>query len=754
VKGLRSFIGAYKVLARVIPGCAGLLAPLDSIQAGQVSQDHIQWTDSNRAAFTKAQTSLGSCKTITLPRREDQVWIVTDGAVKNHGIGSTMYVTRDDKPILAGFFSAKLRERQFTWLPCEVEALSIAVAIKHFSPYIIQSSHKACILTDSKPCVQAFEKLCRGEFSSSPRVSTFLSAVSRYQASIRHLAGTANIPSDFASRNPPTCNDPVCQICNFVQRTEESVVMNLSVKDIMSGSHKLPFTSHPAWHTIQSECQDLRRVHSHLKQGTRPSKKQTDIKDVKRYLNAVTMPKNGLLVVRREEQMSPTRECIVVPRQVLDGLLTALHIQLNHPTSHQLKLVTSRYFYALDLDKAIQRTTEGCFQCASLQHVPHCLTEQTTTAPPEIIGSNFAADVLRRERQYILVLRECVTSFSCSVIIENERRESLREALIHMTAELRPLDGPPAVIRVDPAPGFVSLVNDELLRDNRICLEIGRTKNINKNPVAERAVQELEHELLKLQPVGGAVTPLVLSMATAQLNTKIRSRGLSSREMWTQRDQFSNQQLPVSDRDLILDQHHQRSLNHTSSEISKAPSQKRRPVPCIEIGDLVYVHTDRNKSRGRDRYLVVGVDGPWCNIQKFVGSQLRNTSYRVKKAECYMVPSQVSTSTQRKHPTIEDETDRMEPDVPNLSDTPSDLDVSHQPTQWLPDIPDELSTPGDTMDIGPQSGPPADVLQPNVNPTSDADIPDEEPPVLPQPARQSGRERRPHPKYDDYVMDF
>lgn len=80
---------------------------------------------------------------------------------------------------LSGFFSAKLRGRQVTWLPCEVEALSIAVAIEHLHPYIVQSIHKACILTDSKPCVQAFEKLCRGEFSASPRVSTFLSTVSR-----------------------------------------------------------------------------------------------------------------------------------------------------------------------------------------------------------------------------------------------------------------------------------------------------------------------------------------------------------------------------------------------------------------------------------------------------------------------------------------------------------------------------------------------------------------------------------------------
>ena len=68
-------------------------------------------------------------------------------------------------------------KRRVIWLPCEIEALSIAAEIRHFIPYIVQSNHKASVLTDNKPRVKAYEKLCRGEFSVSPRVSTFLSVV-------------------------------------------------------------------------------------------------------------------------------------------------------------------------------------------------------------------------------------------------------------------------------------------------------------------------------------------------------------------------------------------------------------------------------------------------------------------------------------------------------------------------------------------------------------------------------------------------
>ena len=116
-----------------------------------------------------------------------------DRSVKECGVAATMYAMQKGKLKLAGFVSAKLGGRGVTWLPCEIEAMTIAVALRHFSPYIVQSDHNSSVLTDGKPCVQAYEKLCRGEFSVSPRVSTFLSVVSRYQASVRHLSGSANL---------------------------------------------------------------------------------------------------------------------------------------------------------------------------------------------------------------------------------------------------------------------------------------------------------------------------------------------------------------------------------------------------------------------------------------------------------------------------------------------------------------------------------------------------------------------------------
>ena len=115
-----------------------------------------------------------------------------------------------------------------------------------------------------------------------------------------------------------------------------------------------------------------------------------------------------------------------------------------------------------------------------------------------------------------------------------------------MYVGLLPLDGPLAVIRTDPAPGFAALRNDPLLSQHRITVEIGRAKNAHKKPVAERTVQELEEEILRKEPGCRYVKPLSLSVATATLKSRIRGS-----EMLLQRDQFISGQIPVDDMTLI-----------------------------------------------------------------------------------------------------------------------------------------------------------------------------------------------------------
>ena len=360
----------------------------------------------------------------------------------------------------------------------------------------------------------------------------------------------------------------------------------------------MPFINRPAWISLQADCQDLRRCHAHLKQGTRPSKKLTNIKDTKRYSQNCLISRDGLLVVPHQEAFAPVKERIVVPRKVLPGLLTALHIKLVHPTQFQLKQIFSRYFFA---------------------------------------GIS----------------------------------------------------------------GFQKLVRDTLLAHHRIVIELSRAKNINKNPVAEKSIQELEDEILKLDKDRSTVTNSQLAIAVANLNSRLRSQRLSSREMWTQRDQFTSAPLPLDDQKLLEDQHHRRlTYNMRHNQVCRKPSPDDLPIP---EGSIVYINTERNKTQSRPRYIVSSQDGPWYLVKKFSGTQLRNQSYRVHRNQLSYIPIPDPPSSSQPSTTHNDEEEAI-----NETESPPDpaviaplqpCPIAEPPSVLIP--PAALTEPPTSVNITP-----------------------------------------------------
>lgn len=111
--------------------------------------------------------------------------------------------------------------------------------------------------------------------------------------------------------------------------------------------------------------------------------------------------------------------------------------------------------------------------------------------------------------------------------------------------------------------------------------------------------------------------------------------------MWTQRSQYTNEQIPVSDLKAISSKHTYRENNHQSSAISKWKSLKTQQQQALQIGNLVYLYCDRDKSKARSRYIITAIGGDWCYIKKFTGRQIRASSYKVKLTECYRVPCEI-----------------------------------------------------------------------------------------------------------------
>ena len=419
------------------------------------------------------------------------------------------------------------------------------------------------------------------------------------------------------------------------------VVRQISVKDILAGHQSVPFGNRAAWKELQMDCHDLRRVHAHLANGTRPNSKNTKVGVVKKFLRNTKIARDGLLVVKQAQPFLPESELTVVPLNILHGLITSLHLSLSHPTIHQLTNVFNRKFYSLNVSDCVASVVKSCSQCQSLQTMPTELHAQSSTIPASVPLFVYAADVMRRCKQFILVLRDTFSSYTSASIMPNEQHDSLRSSLIIMISTLRPNPQSHASIRVDTAPGFKPLKNDSTLSSHKIALDFGRVHNKNKNPVIEKGIRELGSEIIRVCPEGGAITKEQLAVIINQLNSRIRGRGLSAWEILNQRDQYTGEQIDVNDLSLSEQQSQQRATNQESSARHKAHGKPPASEASVRKGSLVYIKSEGDKVRARDRYLVTDVDGDSCTVQKFVKSQLRSQRYQLKLTEVYPVSPEV-----------------------------------------------------------------------------------------------------------------
>ena len=171
------------------------------------------------------------------------------------------------------------------------------------------------------------------------------------------------------------------------------------------------------------ECPDLRKAHTYLSQGTRPSTKNTKSTLVKRYLQNSMISNDGLLVRRETTPFLPTRELIVVPQQLIKGLLTSIHIQFDHPPASQLLKLFSRNFYAVKAQENITNITNACSTCQPLKTMPAELHQQSGSTPPSHPCTVYAVNILRRYKQFIFILRDTFSSYTTTQLIPNERHD-------------------------------------------------------------------------------------------------------------------------------------------------------------------------------------------------------------------------------------------------------------------------------------------------------------------------------------------
>ena len=404
-----------------------------------------------------------------------------------------------------------------------------------------------------------------------------------------------------------------------------------------------------------------------------------------------TLNKDGLVVAKNTDKSQPFQtnktSRIVIPREFAYSYTVILHRKFAHPLPSQMLKLFNRNFFMLDAAEVIKEVTNNCdFPCQAMKAVPKETLQFTTETKPPSAGSFFNADVLVESGQKILVIREHLTSYTDALIIPNEQKPTLRDHLIILSSKLR--SNSPITIRVDPQSSFKALRSDRILAEEEITLEIGSSKNINKNAVAEKGIGELRNELVRASPGGGPYSAKTLAKALFNLNNRIRHTGRSARELWVRRDQTSSQGLDFQDEDISNLQSSMRTSSHPTSAKHKSNGAPKVVLPTVKVGDRIFIKSDKSKNRARDQYVVLShvPNKPDITVQKLGEGNNRSNVLTVQLQNIYKLPSPPSPRVEavqpdeehhsdfgEEHPVLQHGGDDVKDHINNNANTSTDL---------------------------------------------------------------------------------
>ena len=648
VKQLRSWLGASKQLSAGLRDYAKVFKPLEQIVAGKSSIDKIIWTEDMKQCFEKAKQLLSTMEDIFYPLPSDRIRTYSDYSADTMAIGGRMEFTRDledgsTKTYHSGFFSACLNSTQQKWLPCEAECLGVKLVLEHFAPLLKESTHQVTHYCDNLPTVLAFQKLKQGKFSSSPRIAAFLTSVNTFNVNIVHKAGKDIALTDYISRNPVECRTKRCQVCSFTKEQVEigdALVHKVTVSEILEGTYKMPYSQVKTWVTLQKKDPVISKLIKLIEVGQKPEQKRTGGNNtiLKNLYNQFTKGNlkingSGLVTVTQPDDSGTLRNLIVVPSPLFPGLVTSIHLRLQHPTKYQMNKLLGRHFFCPGSSTMVADCVDNCHTCISLKPIPPVLFSESTTQSDKF-GTRFSVDIMKRNGQNILFLVEVLTQFCWIKLVNTERSEDILQAIVECIAPYINPEG--AIVRSDGAPAFQSLVVNRqdypVLARLNLHFELGQSHHINKNPYAEMTIKEGHLAINKSAP-NSIMDVIQLAEVARALNSKIRSSGYTSWEMLTRRSAVDGDNLSKTDSTIADEKLANKLHSHTPPCVAS-----ENPQP----GDLVMIGSSKSKLHPRETYIVQGdhvINGnTWVELFK-MGDKITSKPQLVKKEDIVTLPT-------------------------------------------------------------------------------------------------------------------
>ena len=254
-----------------------------------------------------------------------------------------------------------------------------------------------------------------------------------------HKSGKDIALTDYISRHPVTCQTKRCQVCSFSREQVEigdALVQRVTVKDILDGTYKMPYLQARTWASLQKKDPVVSKLIKLIEVGQKPEQKRTGgnntiLKNLHSQFTKgnLKISSSGLVTVSQVDDSGTTRSLIVVPSPLFPGLVTSIHLRLQHPTKYQMNKLLGRYFFCPGSSTIVADCVDNCHTCISLKPIPPALFSESTTQPDKF-GTRFSADIMKRNGQNILFIVEVLTQFCWIKLVSSETADDILTAVV------------------------------------------------------------------------------------------------------------------------------------------------------------------------------------------------------------------------------------------------------------------------------------------------------------------------------------
>ena len=192
---LREFLGLLNFYHHFLPGCAGVLQPLNQLLSNcKSSTKNIAWCEDATTAFSSIKEMLAQATLLAHPKPEAPTNIMTDASDIAVGAVLQQHINGDWHPI--AYFSKKLKPAESRY--SDRELLAVYLAIKHFRHFL--EGRPFHVLTDHKPLTYALScqsSTLRGRFATLTisRNSLLTSDTSKVKTTQQPMHCPESVPS-------------------------------------------------------------------------------------------------------------------------------------------------------------------------------------------------------------------------------------------------------------------------------------------------------------------------------------------------------------------------------------------------------------------------------------------------------------------------------------------------------------------------------------------------------------------------------